>query len=379
MRLEEFLTEAPVAKRAAPVQPEGSPVVDQGIENLKAALSAKIRELPADAATAKALQEVEELLSHVNAGGRMGIVQGELTKIDDPSVRSAQKLLAKYILALNCTPQQRQEMFAMWQADKLIDITVLLGVGKHAIKDIVRGYNSNPAIKELTDDLFGIAALGQGKGEFALSVMSKRINKRAQTEGGDLLIAGRKVEVKTKDLGAARFYDQNVRPSQQWPATVEAFKTKYAEAIKGLGLTATTGLKLMDMMNIAISLPEQQAEIRKDINAVISNVFPGMDVSNIVDYTVAGNINAAKAYYAGVNFDFYMKQKDDDGVLYIDLAPGKNAQSWMVYYRNAAELAQSGLRLHASTVYPVSKDPRMAYPQMSVVATKGVPPQDNIA
>jgi hypothetical protein len=168
------------------------------------------------------------------------------------------------------------------------------------------------------------------------------------------------------------------RPSQQWPATVEAFKTKYAEAIKGLGLTATTGLKLMDMMNIAISLPEQQQEIRKDIYAVISNVFPGMNVNDIVDYTVAGNINAAKAYYAGVNFDFYMSQKDDDGVLYIDLAPGKNAQSWMVYYRNAAELAQSGLRLHASTVYPVSKDPRMAYPQMSVVATKQQP-QDNIA
>ena len=132
------------------------------------------------------------------------------------------------------------------------------------------------------------------------------------------------------------------------------------------------------MMNIAISLPEQQKEIRKDIYAVISNIFPGMDVNNIVDYTVAGNINAAKAYYAGVNFDFYMSQKDDDGVLYIDLAPGKNAQSWMVYYRNAAELAQSGLRLHASTVYPVSKDPRMAYPQMSVVATKQQP-QDNIA
>ena len=378
MRLEEFLTEAPVGPTAAPVQPEGTPVVDQGIENLKAALSLKIKQLPPDAATAKALQEVEELLSHVNAGGRMGIVQGELTKIEDPSVRSAQKLLAKYILALNCTPQQRQEMFKMWQADKLIDIEVLLGVGKHAIKDIVRGYNSNPAIKELADDLFGIAALGQGKGEFALSVMSKRINKRSQTEGGDLLIAGRKVEVKTKDLGAARFYDQNVRPSQQWPAQVEAFKTKYAEAIKGLGLTATTGLKLMDMMNIAISLPEQQQEIRKDIYAVISNVFPGMNVNDIVDYTIAGDINTAKAFYASVNFDFYMSQKDDDGVLYIDLAPGKNAQSWMVYYRNAAELAQSGLRLHASTVYPVSKDPRMAYPQMSVVATKQRP-QDNIA
>ena len=60
MRLQEFLTEAPVA----PAQPEGSPVVDQGIENLKAALSLKIKQMPPDAATAKALQEVEELLTH---------------------------------------------------------------------------------------------------------------------------------------------------------------------------------------------------------------------------------------------------------------------------------------------------------------------------
>ena len=339
------------------------------VESLKALLASKIKQLPADADTQRALQEIEELLSYVNAGGRMGMVQGELAKIDDPSVKAAQKLLAKYILALPATAAQRKEMFNMWQEDVLVNVEALLSVGKHSINDFIMGYNSNPAIKELTDDLFGIAALGQGKGEFALSVMSKRINKRSQTEGGDLLIDNKKVEVKTKDLGAARFYDQNVRPSQQWPAAVENFKTKYAEVIQGLGISATTGLSLGDLTRIAVSIPEKQNEIRKDIKSVIANIFPGMNVDNIVDFTVAGDTNSAKSSYANVNFNFYMNQKDDDGVLYINLAPGKNSQSWTVYYRNAAELAKAGLRLHASTAYPVGKDPRMAYPQMSVVDT----------
>ena len=43
----------------------------------KQALADKIKQLPDDDATAKALREIEDLLKHVNAGGKAGIINGE--------------------------------------------------------------------------------------------------------------------------------------------------------------------------------------------------------------------------------------------------------------------------------------------------------------
>jgi hypothetical protein len=136
--------------------------------SLKAIISGKIKQLPDDDETAKALREIEDLLSHVGgggAGGKIGLINGELSKINDPTVQAAQKELARYILSLDMTPAQRAELFKLWREDKLVDRSKLLSKGKKTFADIINGYNSNSAIKELTNDLMRISALGQGKGE----------------------------------------------------------------------------------------------------------------------------------------------------------------------------------------------------------------------
>ena len=179
------------------------------LERIKQVIAAKIKQLPDDDVTKKALAEIEDLLRNVNAGGKAGIINGKLQSIDDPTVRAAQKELARYILSIDMTPAQRDELFDLWKADRLVDHNALLKKGQKTIADVIPKYNSNPAIKEFVDDIMSIAALGQGKGEFGLSVLSRQINK---PEKGDLIIKGIPIEVKTTDGGAGRFTDQEVRP-----------------------------------------------------------------------------------------------------------------------------------------------------------------------
>ena len=203
MRAYEFLYEAaPIPQVSGAQQEQDSPEIEQ----LKLALSSKIKELPSDESTQKLLQEIEDLLATVGAGSRSQLVGNALQLINDPDVNKAQKLLAKYILSLDASPADRKSLLESWKSDQLVNIKLLLSTGRHTVSEIINGYETNPAIKEITDDLSQIAALGQGKCEFLLSVFSKKITKAVK---GDLHIDGfGTLEVKTTDKGSARFYDQ---------------------------------------------------------------------------------------------------------------------------------------------------------------------------
>lgn len=143
------------------------------LEAMKSVIAGKIKDLPDDSVTARALREIEELLTHVNAGGRVGMINGELARINDPTVTAAQKMLARYIVSMDVTPAQRDELFSLWREDKLVNRDKLLSKGSNNFSDIIASYSTNPAISELVNDVMRIQALGQGKGEFGLSVLSK--------------------------------------------------------------------------------------------------------------------------------------------------------------------------------------------------------------
>ena len=44
------------------------------LEGMKDVISRRIKDLPDDPATAKALKEIEDLLSHISHGGRLGSI-----------------------------------------------------------------------------------------------------------------------------------------------------------------------------------------------------------------------------------------------------------------------------------------------------------------
>jgi hypothetical protein len=123
----------------------------QELNAFKAAIAGKIKQLPPDDATAKALREIEDLLVHVHAGGKVGIINGELQRLNDPTVQAAQKLLARYVMSLEMTPAERDYLFDIWRNDKLVNRKKLLAVGKKTLGDVITGYDK-PYIRELVDD-----------------------------------------------------------------------------------------------------------------------------------------------------------------------------------------------------------------------------------
>jgi hypothetical protein len=342
--------------------------VDQ-LEMMKSVLASKIKELPADDATVKALKEIEDLLKHVNAGGKLGIINGELASIQDESVTAAQKMLARYILSIDMTPDHRNELFTLWRGDKLVKHNILLGKGAKDFSQIITNYDSNPAIKELVNDLMRVAALGQGKGEFGLSVLSKKINK---PEKGDLLIGNRKIEAKTTDGGAGRFTDQEVRPAEGFEMAARTLN----DFCKSLKVPVPkSGLSLTQAVAMSVSLDsdkKQQAQFLKLVGNVIKIIFGGNEsdsaaIKRIVDAVKAGNQGAALQEYAKASFNYYMSKKDDEGVLYINLTTDPIST---VFFKDAEELAASKLRFHSGTVYITSiADVRLPYPQMEIIGT----------
>jgi len=339
-----------------------SPKAGDELAAMKSVIANKIKSLPDDDATAKALREIEDLLKHIGAGGKLGIINGELQSINDESVDAAQKLLARYILSIDMTAEQRNDLFNLWRKDKLVKKNVLLGKGKKNFSEIITNYNSNPAIKEISNDLMRITALGQGKGEFGLSVMSKSISK---PDKGDLLIDGRKIEAKTTEGGAGRFTDQEVRPGKGFEAAANTLNDFVTD--RGYSLPAS-GLSLNAAVDIGQQLEgKDKTQYFKQVENVIKLIFGGNDVSGIMSAIKSGNQNQAKAEYAKASFDYYMSKKDDEGVLYINLTTDPITT---VFFKDANELASSALRLQMKGAYITStKDVRLPYPQMDIVDT----------
>lgn len=343
------------------------PTVDE-LEAMKSVIAGKIKDLPDDDVTARALREIEELLTHVNAGGRVGMINGELARINDPTVTAAQKMLARYIVSMDVTPAQRDELFTLWREDKLVDRTKLLSKGSNNFASIIANYSTNPAISELVNDVMRIQALGQGKGEFGLSVLSKNINK---PDKGDLLIDGRKIEAKTTDGGAGRFTDQEVRPSEGFDRAARDLNAYVANNPEIDTVLPKSGLSLTTACDIATQLTDN-TEFVAMCKQVIAMIFGGTSsdktsIDAITDAIKSGNAGAAMQEYAKASFNYYMSKKDDEGVLYINLT---TEPINTVYFRDAKELADSTLRLHAGTAYITSiADVRLPYPQMEIIPT----------
>lgn len=371
MRAFEFLTEKAQADQTAnPDAIAGDPQSDP-LYNLKLAVANKIKVMPVDPKTERALAEIEDLLATIGAASRSEYAGNELKLINDKDVNAAQKLLAKYILSMDATPADRKALMAQWaKPEGLIDIKTLLSTGKHTVSDIVIGYDTNPAIKELTDDLVQVASLGQGKGEFLLSVFSKKITKAKK---GDLQIEGfGQVEVKTTDVGAGRFGDQQVRPTTQYQNNVNDFIKTFKDTIEATKVLTTTGINISGLITLKDALPATDRSLFKEkLLTTISSIFAATPelAGPVVDAIMVGNAGAAKQRYAVANLNNYTAtKKEDAGILMINIK--KNPYTF-VFFNDNASLNAGGMRLHSKTAYPITNDPnRNAFPQTDIQDTQ---------
>jgi len=312
-------------------------------------------------------------------------------------------LLARYINQIlsfgNATPADRQELFSLWKADKIVNLDVLLGGDLVGFTEIFNGYSTNPIIQELVDELMVISALGHGKGEFGLSVLSKSIGQPASGKG-DLLVKYQgtqlAVEVKTADVGkdkvkidpvtgkktvikgkvsSARFGDQEVVPGDGY----EAASKQLNDFARSRGAkVGDSGINIRAAIDLLQSLKGKDANtfmglIRNSVKIVFGKQFkdprPGYhaklikNINGVVSSIEKGDANSAMQFWSRANFNYYMAAKHDDGVLFINI-PAQTC----VYYDSAEDLGDKGLRLNADTTYLSGSDPkRTVYPQIKVV------------
>lgn len=358
MRAREFVFEQEIDKGSE---------VDNGIETLKTAISHKIKELPNDSSTEKALHEIEDLLGSVGAGTKMGVINNQLAQLNDASVTQAQKMLARYIYSIDMSRAERDDLFSKWKSDTLINRELLTSPGvEYSITDLVNGYDTNPAIKELTNDLMEVSSLGQGKGEFMLSVMSRSITKQTK---GDLKVDNKTVEVKTKHAGAARLTDREVRPAPGYEKAVENFKNTFADQIKQFkDPVPTTGLRLdvfIGVGQVIDSTSPLYKKYKSSVSEIINLIFHNVDNTALINSILIGDIAQAKKEYGISSLNFYRSVKThDDGILMIDMT---TSPMKFLYFTNYDDIKSAGKKLKISTAYPITSVYANAYPQMSIV------------
>lgn len=376
------------------------------LEGMKDLIARRIRELPDDESTAKALQEIEDMLQHLVSGGsRIGSIGKEILSVEDDAVKDAKKVLARLVLSIaeevNATPEQKTEFFELWKTNQLVNVSAILDPENRGVSlnfsDVFTSYGDgqNPLITEFVNEVMGVSELGMGRGEFGLNVLSKSIGVskggKKDDEGGgkkgDLQITldGKtfQVELKTEQGGAARFGDQEVRPAEGFESAAIDLNNyvKKHKSYKGIGFTLSgSGMNLNQAIKFHQVIPNPDKSkflglVRNCLSLIFGNIKGGRkehlmrlkrNVNEIMAAVEVGDNGGAAQAYSQASFNFYMSRKHDDGVLYTNL----NNKTF-VYYDDAAQLLAAGLRFHASTPYiSATKDPvRAVYPQISVQST----------
>jgi len=441
MRAFEFLlekTQAEVKKANAPTDPDavpGDPTTDP-LYSLKLAIAHKIKDLPPSDDTKNSLQEIEDIIDSMQLGGRKKATLSKFDEKDaegllvwkDTDVQSAKEMLAKYIVGLDAPVEYKRSMIEQWKNGGLIDVDILFSTGKpkqHPIGEIVKGYDTNPAVKEFATDLMQVGGVGVGKGEFMLKVLSPKITKPAGNKGDIEVIGYGTVEVKTTDGGAGRFTDRQVKPGKGYQSAVNSFFDTFKQYLEPTGNTITaepeeapapavpdeqtdrlqklagvkttpktskptttqppveeakekkpkklssnSGINIEQLHNLHNSLP---AEVRGDfvtkLTAVLDQVFvaaPQYSGAIVTAITSKDGVAKAKQLYGVGVLNNYMAQKTDKGILYINL---RGSPPSFTFFTDNSSLNAANLRLDIETAYPVTNEIQYVYPKTSIIGT----------
>lgn len=371
MRAFEFLIEK--AEQSA-TQDTGTASAQQpGIQlgnllGLKQDVLDMVGNLQAGKDTRRILEKVRELLAKNNATDNLGAYASRVQDLGatDADVRKAADQLTNLIAAAaeQTSLQDREFFFKKWEADQIVKVDkLLLGGKKFVIGELFEYYGKSKAITFLVNALSKEAGYGLGKGELLLAVLSQRINKAPGK--GDLLIDGKSIEVKATDGGSPRFADQEVRVGSGYEQKRDEIIMAYSAQIQALGGLGKTGLNLANYIAIGQSEGVDKTKFGTDTADLLDKIFDSkVDTTDLLQAILNKKVGTAKKLFAEKTFQRYMDIKQDDGVLYINLAA---KEPTYVMFKTVEDLAKLGLYLHAGTIYILGMSGnRDVFPQMSI-------------
>jgi len=331
----------------------------------------KLESLPQTKDARRTLEKVRELLQATDATDNLKAYAERITDLgaQDNDVAGAVEQLTKLIGAVvqMTSVKDKNLFFKLWESDRLVKVDKLMKGGEVMnLSELFSYYGRSKAVTYVVNSLSKDAGYGLGKGEFLLAVLSRRIQKAPGK--GDLLIDGKSIEVKATDGGSPRFADQEVRVAQGYEQTRDQLFDLYKEEIAQIGGAGKTGLNLDKWVQVGQQTTVDKPTFAKNTKALLSKIFPDLDNTALANSIAAGQLGKAKSLYANSSFTRYMKIKQDEAVLYINLS---KKDPTYVMFRTVEDLANMGLRLHADTIYILGMSGnRDVYPQMSVKASQ---------
>ena len=337
------------------------------LEALKHTLSTRINQLPDTEENLKLLKEIEDILGDSGMFGRKGNIEGALKSIGDADLSKYINLMARFILGIPASGDERNRFLADLKTDTLINRQVLLTPGKkHSIEEVIPSVADNNFVREIVDALMAVDAYGVGKGEIALSVLSKGITKAGK---GDLQIDSTMVELKAVAGGGGRFSDREIKPSSGYDATVKEFTEQFAQEIAQVG-SSKTGINLEKLIQIGqLTDPKKKMLYNRLVKKLVYEIFPsgegktGSRRDNVWRNIVAGELKYANDTYRLASFSYYFEAKKIGGVLMIDLTSGS---PMFVYLTGQTNMNEADMWLKGKTAYPVTTLHQNVYPQLFV-------------
>ena len=381
MRAFEFLLEAEQSATQDTVA--GTASAQPGIQlgnllGLKQDVLDMVSNLQSGKDTRRILEKVKELLAKNNATDNLGSYASRVQDLGatDADVKKAADQLTNLIAAAaeQTSLQDREFFFKKWEADQIVKVDkLLLGGKKFVIGELFEYYGKSKAITFLVNALSKEAGYGLGKGELLLAVLSQRINKAPGK--GDLLIDGKSIEVKATDGGSPRFADQEVRVGSGYEQKRDEIIMAYSAQIQALGGVGKTGLNLANYIAIGQSEGVDKAKFKTDTAELLDKIFDSkVDTADLLQAILNKKVGMAKKLFAEKTFQRYMDIKQDDGVLYINLAA---KEPTYVMFKTVEDLAKLGLYLHAGTIYIIGMSGnRDVFPQMSINDVPEAAPSD---
>jgi hypothetical protein len=347
MRAFEFLRE----------QEEQSIDIDK-FEDLRNRLIAKIQRLPAGPKTLEFLEQIKDNLRQQGAASRIvGLfnakeIKNKLSKVKD-SDRSEElnDTLARYILSAPGSTRDKREFMALLSTDKLIDRDQLFSYGKvNKIENIIKGYSTNEATKNICDGLAKETPQGIGPGEILMIALSSSITKLSK---GDLYVkhpVDGEVELKTSRKGGARFKDDEVTVQSGYDKHCEDFRENYLKGVK----IEKSGLNLKKLMSAYDNTPQENKEnFKNDLRVILDDIFPQAEEDTkgaIMNSFTSNDFGSASKIWAKASFENYKKfKKTFNGVLYLNHRDGTS-----LYFKDWDDIIKAGGTVAGSKGSPIN-------------------------
>jgi len=259
------------------------------------------------------LNQVLKVLQAGNIDERISKVVGT-----DADAKQFIKQITDAIIQSDASIEQKNEFLERFPFGILND-KMLVDGKEHSFDELV---GSGFPAEMLTDLSTRLTSQGVGPGEVALAIMSPNVQWSGRAVGGgDILVNGKPVEVKTRVSSGGRWLNPR-KANMNLPAIKQAIE-------EASGLEIPARLSVDNWVNVYRPNIDPKA-LPGVVDTIANGIFNGVDNSAYKDMLMKGDVSDIIDEHLRTGFDNYKELSGFEGILLMDL-PTKRSQYFKDY------------------------------------------------